>query len=63
MVCKFMENSGEKLTPGCKDCKTYFIWCRNPKSPVFGAKLTTRQCCKKGCIFYVKARNAVPEGV
>ena len=53
MSCKFMERK-EKLNPWCDACDTYFVICRNPESPVFKARMTTRMCVRKKCRFYTK---------
>ena len=50
--CRFMQKL-ERFNPNCPTCNTWIVFCRNPKCSVFGAKLTSRQCCKESCRFYV----------
>lgn len=53
VACGFMEKD-TKLNPHCKACDTWVIFCRNKKSPVFGAKMTSRTCTRLKCRCYTK---------
>lgn len=56
MACAFMEKV-EKLNPACAACDTWVIFCRNPESSVYNARLTSRICTRKKCRFYTKGSD------
>ena len=61
MPCRFMENSGRKMNPGCGNCTTYYILCRNHESPVFRGTLLSRHCSQARCKFYKEKDNDLLE--